>query len=117
MTMKISEPVVRYKAPTMAKRRASRVADRVSVRLKPDLAKRLAQAKQEQGVNVTQIIEEALEKHLPVTVRKPKLTLLEALAKRGLLGSVNLPPDGSVNYKKHIGEYLDQKYAHHLPRG
>lgn len=109
--MKISERQAKYKVARAVRSGAARVADRVTVRLKPELAARLASAKQE-GQSVTQIIEAALEKHLPETRRKPKLTLLEAFRKHGLLGTVDMPPDASVNYKKYIGEYLERKHGY-----
>ena len=90
------------------------VADRVTVRLKPALAARLAAAKREQGQSVTEIIETALENYLSVSApRKPKMTLLEAFEKNGLLGTVDMPPDASRNYKQYISEYLDEKYPQH----
>ncbi len=87
---------------------------RISVRLKPALAEKLAEAQREQGHSVTEIIEAALEKHLSATMlRKPRMTLLEAFEKHGLLGTVDMPPDASRNYKKYISEYLDEKYPQH----
>lgn len=86
-------------------------ADRVTVRLKPALAARLAAARQ-QGGNVTQIIEAALEKHLPEIRRKPKMTLLEALKKHGVLGAVDMGPDASTNYKQLVAESIAGKYGY-----
>ena len=74
----------------------------------------LAVAKREQGQSVTEIIEAALEKHLTAAApRKPRMTLLEAFEKNGLLGTVDMPPDASRNYKQYISEYLDEKYPQH----
>lgn len=109
------------KLKSLATRRPRKIAvtstkasdNRVTVRLKPELAEKLAEARRAQGLSVTQIIEAALEKHLAPVPKKPKLTLLEALEKHGLLGTVDLPADASVNYKKYVGEYLDKKYPQH----
>lgn len=87
-------------------------ADRVTVRLKPALAARLAVAKQEQGQSVTEIIEAALEKHLPEVPRKPKMTLLEAMKKHGVLGAVDLGPNASRDYKQLVAESIAEKYGY-----
>lgn len=88
------------------------VADRVTVRLKPALAARLAATQKQQGGSVTRIIEAALEKHLPEVRRKPKMTLLEALKKHGVLGAVDLGPDASTNYKQLVADSIAEKYGY-----
>lgn len=114
--MKISEAKPRYLKPQAAaagkRKSVAGPTDRVTVRLKPALAAMLAEVRRKQGLSVTQIVEEALEKHLMAATRRPKLSLLEAFEKHGLLGSVDMPADASVNYKQYVGEYLDRKHGH-----
>ena len=98
--------------PTNAKAMPA-AADRVTVRLKPVLAEKLAEARREQGLSVTQVVEAALERHFQMTPRTPPMTLVEALKKHGLLGAVDMGPDASVRVKEGVGEYLDRKYPHH----
>lgn len=100
-----------HKTATVPRAKAS--DNRVTVRLKPELAEKLAEARRAQGQSLTQIIEAALEKHLAPAPRKPKLTLLEALTKHGVLGAVDMGPNASRDYKKDIGEYLEKKYPQH----
>jgi len=115
--MKTANPIKTKTTKRPARKAATSktvAADRVTVRLKPALAARLAVAKREQGQSVTEIIEAALEKHLTAAApRKPRMTLLEAFEKNGLLGTVDMPPDASRNYKQYISEYLDEKYPQH----
>lgn len=110
---KLKAPATRGSRKAAAMPRAKGSDNRVTVRLKPELAEKLAAARREQGQSVTQIIEAALEKHLAPAPKKPKLTLLEALKKHGVLGAVDLGPNASRDYKKDIGEYLEKKYPQH----
>lgn len=112
-TLKSETPSARRARATGAVPSAKASDNRVTVRLKPELAEKLSEARRERGQSVTQIIEAALEKHLAPAPKKPKLTLLEALKKHGVLGAVDLGPNASRDYKKDIGEYLEKKYPQH----
>lgn len=102
---KLRKPVAAMPAPG--------AADRVTVRLKPALAARLATAKRKQGQSVTEIIEAALEKHLSdMPPRKPRMTLLEAFEKNGLLGTCDMGPEASTNYKQLVAEAIEEKYGY-----
>ena len=105
-------PLKRTERKPAAAKAMTVVADRVTVRLKPELAARLATAKRDQGQSVTEIIEAALEKHLPEAPRKPKMTLLEALKKHGVLGAVDLGPNASRDYKQLVAESIAEKYGY-----
>ncbi len=89
------------------------VADRVTVRLKPELAARLDAAKHAQGLSATQVIESALESHLPAARSAPRKSLIEVLRELGLVGCMDLGPDASVKVREGVREYLAKKYPHH----
>lgn len=103
--------VIRAKPAVMKAKPAA--TGRISVRLKPVLAEKLAEAQREQGLSVTEIIEAALEKHLTVIApRKPRMTLLEAFEKNGVLGAVDLGPNASRDYKRLVAESIEEKYGY-----
>lgn len=85
---------------------------RVSVRLKPVLAEKLAEAQREQGLSVTQVVEAALESHFAATPTKPRMTLLQALEKHKLIGCLDLGPDASANYKQLVLDSVAEKYGY-----
>lgn len=99
-----------HKTATVPRAKAS--DNRVTVRLKPELAEKLAEARREQGLSVTEVVETALERHFMMNPRKPRISLLDALKEQGLLGAVDMGPDASVRVKEYVGEYLDKKYPH-----
>lgn len=107
--MKISEPASRYRVAAV--KTEAEPPTRITVRLKPELARRVDEERRARKLSATAVIEQALTEHLSRKVAAPKLTLLDALRKHGVLGSVDLGPDASINYKADIGRYLDDKHG------
>lgn len=108
--MKISESANRYSAQTDEAQKSVAPASRITVRLKPELAERLDAARRARKLSVTAVIEQALESYLAEAAAPPKLTLLDALKKHGVLAAVDMGPDASVNIKAEISGYLDSKH-------
>lgn len=102
--MKISEVKPRY-------RKAS-VPTRVTVRLRPELAAQLDAIRRSRKLSVTALIEQALTEHLGKLEGQPKLTLLDAFRKHGVLGAVDLGPDASRNYKELVAHSVAGKYGY-----
>ncbi|MGQ0619623.1 MAG: CopG family transcriptional regulator [Panacagrimonas sp.] len=102
--MKVAEHTPRYKLANLP--------DRVTVRLKPELARLLDEERRERGLKVTEVVEQALTEHFARRPRRGKLTLMEALQKHGVIGAVDLGPDASANYKVLVREAVDKKYGH-----
>lgn len=109
--MKISETGAKYKAPSKGASRV-RIPDRVSVRLKPDLAQRLDELRRERGASVTELVEQALSEFIERQSRPPRMALLDALRQNGLLGTLDLGPDASKNYKELVAQSITEKYGH-----
>lgn len=109
--MKITETSAKYKTADKAAAPA-RVPDRVSVRLKPDLAERLDELRRVRGASVTELVEQALGEFIERQSRPPRMGLLDALRKNGLLGTLDLGPDASKNYKELVAQSITEKYGH-----
>jgi metal-responsive CopG/Arc/MetJ family transcriptional regulator len=103
--MKTAERKARY---TPA---GDRPPDRVTVRLKPELARQLDQARRESGLKVTEIVEQALVEHFSSRPRRSRLTLIEALQKHGVIGAVDLGADASAEYKTLARQAIDAKHS------
>lgn len=89
-----------------------RIPERVSVRLKPELARQLDAERRASGRTVTEVVEQALIEHLARRPRRGRLTLMEALHKHGVIGAVDLGPDASVRYKSEVRQAIDAKHGH-----
>ena len=85
---------------------------RVTVRLKPNLAERLAAERKRSGASVTEVVEQALDKYFAQQAARPKMTLLKALKKNKLIGCLDLGPDASANYKQLVLNSVAEKYGH-----
>lgn len=105
--MKVREAKARYKLST--KRQAP---ERLSVRLKPELAERLDQARQTCGESVSSIVEQALTEYLDRNAPPRRVPLLEALRKNGILGALDLGPHASRDYKELVAQSVAEKYGH-----
>jgi hypothetical protein len=103
--MKAAERAARYKPGV-------RLPDRVTVRLKPELARQLDAERRETGRKLTEVVEMALAEHFARRPRRSRLTLMESLQKHGVIGAVDLGPDASIDYKTAIGQAPDAKHGH-----
>lgn len=88
------------------------VPDRITVRLKPELAQLLDEERRERGLKVTEVIEQALTEHFARRPRRSKLSLLDALQKHGVIGAVDLGPEASAEYKAQVRKAIDDKHGH-----
>ncbi len=61
-------------------------------------------------MNTTEIIKQALDLLYEKTELSGKEKNQQLIKKLGGIGKG--PEDGSVNYKKYVSEYLDEKYDH-----
>ncbi|MES0873212.1 ribbon-helix-helix domain-containing protein [Sinimarinibacterium thermocellulolyticum] len=103
--MKTAERKARYDAQ-------DRPPERVTVRLKPELARQLDAERRATGLTVTEVIEQALTGHFARQPRRGRLTLIQALQKHGVIGAVDLGPDASVDYKSGVRQAIDTKHGH-----
>ncbi|MGR9116784.1 MAG: hypothetical protein ACU85E_13545 [Gammaproteobacteria bacterium] len=86
---------------------------RVNARLDEKSEQDLRFIKQQTGESVTQIIKELLAEKADALRQKQKPgAKMKALLESDFVGCAEGPEDGSVNYKKYIGEYLDEKLGH-----
>ncbi|RLA25743.1 MAG: hypothetical protein DRQ62_01685 [Gammaproteobacteria bacterium] len=83
---------------------------RIIARIDDVYAQKLRTIQQITHLNTTEIIKRALDllyEKTELTAKEKNQKLLDKLA-----GIGTGPKDGSVNYKKYISEYLDEKLGH-----
>jgi hypothetical protein len=102
--MKTAERKARYKP-------AGRPPDRVTVRLKPELARQLDRERRETGLKLTEVVEQALVEHFARRPRRGRLTLMQALHEHGVIGAVDLGPEASTDYKTRVQRAIDAKHG------
>ena len=83
---------------------------RITARIDDSYAHKLKAIQQVTNLNTTEIIKKALDllyEKTELTGKEKNQILLDKLA-----GIGHGPEDGSVNYKKYVAEYLDEKFDH-----
>lgn len=83
---------------------------RITARIDESYAQKLKTIQQITHLNTTEIIKQALDllyEKTELTAKEKNQKLLSKLA-----GIGNGPKDGSVNYKKYVAEYIDEKFDH-----
>jgi len=83
---------------------------RITVRIDDSYEQKLKTIQQITHLNTTEIIKQALDllyEKTELSGKEKNQKLLQMLA-----GIGHGPEDGSVNYKKYVGEYLDEKFDH-----
>ena len=83
---------------------------RITARIDKEYEHKLKTIQQITQLNTTEIIKQALDllyEKIEVTGKEKNQQLLKKLA-----GIGNGPEDGSVNYKKYVADYLDEKFDH-----
>jgi len=83
---------------------------RITARIDDAYAQKLRTIQQVTQLNTTEIIKQGLDllyEKTELTGKEKNQKLLSKLA-----GIGNGPEDGSVNYKKYVSEYLDEKLGH-----
>lgn len=83
---------------------------RITARIDESYAQKLKTIQQITHLNTTEIIKQALDllyEKTELTAKEKNQRLLSKLA-----GIGNGPKDGSVNYKKYVAEYIDEKFDH-----
>ncbi len=84
---------------------------RINARLDEQSEQDLLFIKEKTGETVTQIIKELLTKKAEtLRVKHKPGSKIQALLKSDFIGCGEGPEDGSVNYKKYVSEYLDEKF-------
>ena len=85
---------------------------RINARLDDEYEKKFNEAQRHTGKTRTEILKEALDDYFQAESYQAEQ---DALAKNRKIvemigGIVEGPEDGSVNYKKYVMDYLDEKY-------
>ena len=85
---------------------------RINARLDDEYKEKFDEVQRHSGQTRTEILKEALDDYFQVEYNKVKQ---DALAKNRKIvemigGIFDGPEDGSVNYKKYVMDYLDEKY-------
>lgn len=83
---------------------------RITARIDESYEQKLQTIQRRTHLNTTEIIKQALDllyEKTELTGKEKNQQLLKKLA-----GIGKGPEDGSVNYKKYIAEYLDEKFDH-----
>ena len=83
---------------------------RINARIDDSYEQKLRAIHQATDLNTTEIIKQALDllyEKTALSGKEKNQALLNKLA-----GIGNGPADGSVNYKKYVAEYLDEKFDH-----
>ncbi len=83
---------------------------RITARIDDSYEQKLKTIQQITHLNTTEIIKQALDllyEKTELSGKEKNQKLLQMLA-----GIGHGPEDGSVNYKKYVGEYLDEKFDH-----
>ncbi len=84
---------------------------RINARLDEQSEQDLQLIQQTTGKTVTRIIKELLAERAEQLREKNKPgAKLKALLESDFVGCGEGPEDGSVNYKKYVADYLDEKY-------
>jgi hypothetical protein len=83
---------------------------RINARLDEIHEQKLLAIQQATSLSTSEIIKQALDLLYERTTLSDKERNLKLLEKLGGIGRG--PADGSVNYKKYIAEYLDEKFNH-----
>ena len=83
---------------------------RITVRIDDSYEQKIKAIQQRTQLNTTDIIKQAIDLMYEKTESSAKEKNRELLAK--LAGIGHGPEDGSVNYKRHIVEYIDEKFNH-----
>ncbi len=81
---------------------------RINARIAPQTAAQIASLKAALGVSVSDILRDSIAMYdAAMTKKKPA----PGTALKKIIGQYSSnDPNGSVNYKAHIGEYLNKKY-------
>jgi len=83
---------------------------RITVRIDENYEQKLKTIQQKTHLNTTEIIKQALDflyEKTELTAKEKNQLLLKKLA-----GIGDGPEDGSINYKKYVAAYLDEKIDH-----
>ena len=83
---------------------------RINARIDDSYEEKLRAIQQATALNTTEIIKQALDLLYEKTALSGKEKNQKLLEKLAGIGSG--PSDGSVNYKKYVAEYLDEKFSH-----
>lgn len=86
---------------------------RINARLDDSYERKFQVVQQREKKNRSDILKEALDNYFALKLRQDED---EALAKnqkllQALGGIISAPADSSVNYKKYVKEYLDEKFS------
>ncbi|EIC29368.1 MULTISPECIES: hypothetical protein [Methylomicrobium] len=86
---------------------------RINAKLDEQSEKNLQFIKEQTGETVTQIIKELLaDKAGELRQKQQPGSKMKALLQSKFVGCGEGPEDGSVNYKKYIRDYIDEKFSH-----
>jgi len=86
---------------------------RITAQLDDEYTSKLEFLKRQNGLSTTGVIKLAIETLYALRRDKPENTIQELLAS-DFVGAWQGPSDGSVNCKKYVMEYLDQKVSSSL---
>ena len=83
---------------------------RITVRIDDSYEQKIKAIQQRTQLNTTDVIKQAIDLMYEKAESSTKEKNRELLAK--LAGIGHGPEDGSVNYKRYIAEYIDEKFNH-----
>lgn len=83
---------------------------RITVRIDDSYEQKIKTIQQRTQLNTTDIIKQAIDLMYEKAELSAKEKNRELLAK--LAGIGHGPEDGSVNYKRYVAEYIDEKFDH-----
>lgn len=83
---------------------------RITVRIDDSYEQKIKVIQQRTQLNTTDVIKQAIDLMYEKAESSAKEKNRELLAK--LAGIGHGPEDGSVNYKRYIAEYIDEKFNH-----
>lgn len=83
---------------------------RITVRIDDSYEQKIKVIQQRTNLNTTDVIKQAIDLMYEKAELSAKEKNRELLAK--LAGIGHGPEDGSVNYKRYIAEYIDEKFNH-----
>ncbi|HBZ31110.1 MAG TPA: hypothetical protein DEO56_11060 [Nitrosomonas nitrosa] len=83
---------------------------RITVRIDDSYEQKIRTIQQRTQLNTTDIIKQAIDLMYEKAELSAKEKNRELLAK--LAGIGHGPEDGSVNYKRYVAEYIDEKFDH-----
>lgn len=84
---------------------------RITVRIDDSYGQKIKTIQQRTQLNTTNIIKQAIDLLYEKAELSAKKKNRELLAK--LAGIGHGPEDGSVNYKRYIADYIDEKFHHY----